>query len=164
MLFIETALGSRRRPSRRRTGQRGAAVVELMIPFVPMLLMLFCFAECMRAAGANIALQHSASVGVRAAAVFVNSNPNDPGRASAVNDAVNAALGRWAAKSFFDTLTVTSTVAPANATDPNAMDTVHLDAAYACAVPLARHIICAGGPTRMKAQASFPHQGAHYLR
>jgi len=145
--------------------QRGAVVVEFMIPFVPMLLMVFCFAELMRMASAQMALRHAANVGVRAAAVLVNSNPDDLGNRGLVDKAVQEALGRWNDPSFFSKVSVTANIASPTGTDPNALDTVRVQGRYHCAVPLAAKVLCGGGDKQMKpVDVSFPHQGAPYLK
>src|SRR5215472_1161724 len=103
---------------------RGAMAVEFLVAFVPMLLALFCFAEVLRKQCANVMLQYAATIGARAAAVLVRPNPNDPGSVLHVQRAVEAALGRWNASSFYTNVSVSSTIASASDPDPNAMDTV----------------------------------------
>lgn len=154
--------GGARRLVRRRAGERGATAVEFVIAIVPILLMLTCFAEVMRKQCANLMLQYSASVGVRAASVLVNANPNVQGNRNLVDQAVNAALGRWSASTFYSQLSVSSQIASTQG-DPNAMDTVTVRARYVCAVPLARHIMCPAASGLSVVQASFPHQGALYI-
>lgn len=141
-----------------REGTRGAILAEFAIALVPLLTMFFTFTQAAFAYTASIMLQHSAFVGVRAAAVILPPNPGNVGSEADVDAAVHAALGRWD-RSFANVRVVKRPAAR-----PYELVTLEVHGTYRCGVPLGGRVMCgADGLLPMRPIiVQYPHQGAEY--
>jgi hypothetical protein len=121
--------------------------------------MFFTFTQAAFAYTANIMLQHSANMGVRAAAVILPPNPGPVGSEADVDAAVHTSLGRWD-RSFTNVRVV-----KVPARNPYDLVTLEVRATYRCAVPLGGRVMCgADGLLEMKPViVQYPNQGAKYV-
>lgn len=152
---------------RSRTSPRGAALAELVVVLVPVLLMLFCFTQLSLCAVVHLVVRHAAVVAARTAAVVSSDHdnqPGNPGPGTDVRDAALIAMAPWSASDSIEDVEVVTDDA-SDRRDPYGTVTVTVRIVYRCRVPLGA-LICRDGArlgrVRYAASASMPHQGALY--
>ena len=148
---------------RRRTGQRGAVLVEFVIAAVPLLMMFFCFTQVAALANAKLVMKHAAVAATRSAIVIMPPNPGDNGTMDDVRIAAGMAMGTY----LIDGKLVapdTQCTSQASNDDPYGLVTCTVTATYVCAVPMGKWWVC-GGPVKVLTERmSLPNQGARYLQ
>lgn len=151
------------------TDERGAALAELVLVLLPVLLMLFCFAQLTFCAMAQLMVRHAAVVAARTAAVVSSdrdNQPGEPGPSTDIRDAALVAMAPWSAGDAIGDVEVLTRDA-SDRSDPYGPVTVTVRVVYRCSVPLGAAICRDGrrlGRVRYEASASMPHQGALYRR
>ncbi len=155
-----------RRIGKRRTKQRGAALIEFVIAFLPMLMVFFSFAQAAQLAKAKLIVRHSAVAATRAAIVTFDhsggatNNPGDNGNDDDYKAAAGLAMGAYLQDGNFSN--PTTTCDKPDSGDPFDMITCTVEVTYNCDVPLGKYIVCGGKQTKLKALMSLPHQGARF--
>jgi hypothetical protein len=180
------------RPSAARLAQdtRGAAYVEFLIAFMPILVLFMCIWQLGRVFTARLLCAHGAIAGARAAAVIVAEPEDDGVVVHQINDdkkqqitiAVYAALAPLIANDWLSSIDVTfpptrggaasgsGGLAPSakNFTlEPRPMLHVRVAARYRCTLPFANLLMCdhagdSGWTFPIMAEGSFPYQSARY--
>jgi hypothetical protein len=158
--------GSGRRQATREgiiRARRGAVLAEFAIAFMPICAMFLCVAQFSRYSIARLTTLHAAQVSVRACAVIIDPMPgHDVQLEGPDSDYERAAQIAMAPFEGSGEITHSNPKCVHDGDDNGGTDTVTMDATYNCRVPLARHIICSGGPKNFTVTAQFPHQGAKY--
>lgn len=186
-MFPSAARASARRLARET---RGAAYVEFLIAFAPLLVFFMCVWQFGRIFTVRILCTHAATSGARAAAVIIAEPEDDgvvnhqvtPDKEQQISVAVYAALAPAIANDWISSVQVTFPAA-AGASDgarpqlaPKAADFalpepvmvhVRVSARYRCSLPLADLLMCqhandSGWTFPITAEGSFPYQAARY--
>jgi hypothetical protein len=134
----------------------GAAIAELVIAIVPILILFFTIAQFAAIGFASLLVRHAAFVAARCQAV-VHTNMADV--AGAGNEPTTAA------GVVLSTVPGKLTSVSSTAVDPlsQLMSTTTVSFDYRCGVPLGGLFVCGRGGTRtLSASASFPNQGSYY--
>lgn len=146
--------------------RRGAALVEFLVAFMPLMITFTSFVQLSQIATANIVVKHSAVVGARAASVISNAHKNTPDQLDGDNRAeieagVKLAMGPWEKTMRSVKVDVDD---QSSCNDPYGMVTVTVNADYRCSVPLGGRIVCGvlGGGHPIVQKFGFPHEGARY--
>jgi Flp pilus assembly protein TadG len=167
---------------------RGAAYVEFLIAFLPILVLFMCIWQLGRIFTTRVLCTHAAIAGARAAAVVV-AEPEDNGlvvhqvtddKKQQITIAVYAALAPVLANDWLSSIEVTfpptrggggSVDLTPNAKNfslsPPAMLHVRVSARYRCRLPFADLLMCdrgqdSGWTFPITAEGSFPYQSARY--
>jgi Flp pilus assembly protein TadG len=168
---------------------RGAAYVEFLIAFLPILLLFMCIWQFGRIFTVRLLCAHAAVAGARAAAVVV-AEPEDDGlvihqvtadKKQQITIAVYAALAPVIANDWLASVEVDFPAAPGAAgggvdltpsaknfaLEPPTMLHVRVSARYRCRLPFANELMCDSSPDSgwtfpITAQGAFPYQGARY--
>jgi hypothetical protein len=170
---------------------RGAAYVEFLIAFLPILILFMCIWQFGRIFTTRLLCVHAANAGARAAAVVI-AEPEDNGtvdhhvtddKRQQISIAVYAALAPVIASDWISSLDVefpdTAGGNDSGAVDldpktapftiaPPKMIHVRVSAQFRCSLPLANLLMCdhsagAGFTFPIRAEGSFPYQGAQYF-
>ena len=146
--------------------QKGAALIEFVIAFSPMLMVFFSFAQAAQLAKAKLILKHAAIAATRAAIVIkdkdagTTTNPGDNGEETDITWGANIALGTYLIDGNVDAATVDC--ARADREDPFGLVTCTVRTTYHCDVPLGKLLVCGGNTMLIEEKSSLPHQGARY--
>ena len=160
------------------TSNRGAVLVEFAMAFLPVYAIFAVLMEVTRYSIARVAIQHAASVSVRACAVI--QKPQNKGKdgvngpESDIEKAGKVALLPWTLK---QTLSDVSVECPEQG-DVAGTDVAKVTATYHCAVPIGGQLVCGAmafttinatnnvvlsdPTTKIELQARMAHQGASY--
>src|SRR5262249_28860646 len=145
---------------------RGAALIEFVLAFLPMLMVFFSFAQAAQLAKAKLMLKHSAVAATRAAVVIKDkdsgstTNPGDNGEETDVTWAANGALGNYLLDRDLDA--PSADCQRPDTSDPFGLVTCTVRATYHCDVPLGKYLVCGGGTMDLTERMSLPLQGARY--
>jgi hypothetical protein len=146
--------------------QRGAALIEFVIAFSPMLMIFFSFVQAAQLAKAKLITRHAAVAATRAAIVTYDhsggaaNNPGDNGNDDDYKAAAGIAMGTYLEDG--NLANPTTTCEKPDAADPFGLVTCTVEVTYNCDVPLGKYIVCGGRTMQLKALMSLPHQGARY--
>ena len=143
--------------------RRGAVLAEFAIAFMPICTMFLCVCQLSRYSIARLAVLHAAQVSVRACSVITKP---DPGHSKSIDgpDTDVQRAAQVAMKPFEGSGEIKHD-------DPKCThegeanggtDTVEMTGTYTCQIPVAKRIVCSGGPKTISVHAQFPHQGAEY--
>lgn len=143
---------------------RGAALVEFIVAFMPLMTAFLCFCQLSTVAIAGLMVKHSAIIGARGAAVISSVHQNNPGAANKygegeIKDGVRAALGPWAKRMAKLDVSVDD---QSSLQDPYGPVRVTVNASFNCFVPVANVFVCGGSTRKFTETVAFPHQGARY--
>jgi Flp pilus assembly protein TadG len=145
---------------------RGAALIEFVIAFLPMLMVFFSFAQAAQLAKAKLLLKHAAIAATRAAVVIKDkdtggtTNPGDNGEETDITWAANLALGTYVTDGNFDA--ASADCERPDTSDPFGLVTCTVRTTYHCDVPLGKLLVCGGGTMDLSEHMSLPFQGARY--
>jgi hypothetical protein len=145
---------------------RGAALIEFVIAFLPMLMVFFSFAQAAQLAKAKLMMKHAAIAAARAAVVIKDkdsgstTNPGDNGEETDITWAANVALGQYLLDGNVDAAGVDCQ--RPDTSDPFGLVTCTVKATYHCDVPLGKFLVCGGGTMDLTERMSLPLQGARY--
>lgn len=147
----------------RRPGSRsGAVAVEFAVAVVPTLACFFCFTQVAQLFTAYLMIQHAANVAARCAVVSLDRdtiNPG-PGKINAdVQTGAQAAVGPFMSR--FDSV---GAMWQSNASEGDQYGLVRVTVIgnYKCEVPMGGQIVCPGGRSVLRGEATLPMQGARY--
>jgi hypothetical protein len=139
-------------------------LAEFAIAFMPIMTIYLTMLELAHYFVIREVVVHAANLTARACAVVGPVNDAPPGVNGPLDDA--KAAGEWALKPWMSSATNVNNIkvecTQADAADPYGQDNGHITADYTCSVPVAKVIVCAGGPKKIDVTSSFPHQGAKY--
>jgi hypothetical protein len=142
-------------------------LAEFAIAFMPICTMFLCLCQLSRYAIARMAVMHAAEVSVRACAVIIEPDPghdkNLDGPDTDVQRAAHMAMKPFGGQDYGGNEIKIQDPTCTHAGEENGgLDTVTMSATYTCGIPVAKNIICSGGPKNWTVTAQFPHQGAWY--
>ncbi len=175
---------------RLRDDTRGAVYVEFLIAFLPVFVFFLCLLQLALLFSAKLLVEHSATLGSRAAAVVFGDEPGPYGEAKAaahtyskersrtVRGAVLVALAPLILDDTVASVGVAFPDAPGATGAPvdtpitartgSAMIRVHVDVVVVCKIAFANMIACEAMPNsslrvrRIPAESVYPYQGASY--
>jgi len=151
---------------------RGAAMVEAVVVFVPLMTLFLCMIELSRLAIAHLMVERAAGMAVRACAVIKDQPKNcDETALSGEPDGLVRQAAAEGLRPWLDSNILLDAV-ECQTQKPSGEDTLRLRARFQCAVPIARDILCtgsagasastAGASRALSATARYAHQGASY--
>ena len=149
-----------------RASRRGAAIVEVLLVIMPLVIILVNTLEFSRYAQCKMVLKHAAVVAARSCAVTrATLNPGFLGRPNDYKKAARESITPWRTSGRLNVSDVTCEEPP-DPKDTSGIVSTQISASYKCVSSLS---FCTalrlGSPTRnvlLKASASYPRQGAKY--
>jgi len=160
---------------------RGAVLAEFSLAFLPIAAMFTVLMEVSRYSIARIAVQHAASVSVRACSV-IQEPQYGPGSKEGVDgtEADIETAGKMALKPWMDSNTLSDVTVDCPAQgDPSGTDEATVKASYHCSIPLGGQLVCgtmaftsinstngsvSADPTvPIETKARMAHQGSRYI-